>query len=256
MKIKKVGKLLKKLNNLYDNIKDDGGISQIEKDLFLSYLKDIYEASLDGSDDASRSTSIDDTPIASGHLSSSLADIPQAIDDEPGSSDEVEFVEEEERLEKKTSSAPRSTENTNSHRVNDNKGLSQSTLDTFNKLHPDSEVEVVTVVDAPAVVYSDDMLSLFEEVEISEVSERLSMTPVSDLTKAMGINEKIFTVRELFDKDQTLFKNTMAHLNTCADFSEAKKYLMAGVATDLGWDDPAKSKKAINFIRLVQRRFR
>jgi hypothetical protein len=82
------------------------------------------------------------------------------------------------------------------------------------------------------------------------------MTPIADLTKAMGINEKIFTVRELFKKDQDKFNDTIQHLNTLASFDEAKTYLMHGVAKDLGWDEPDMHKKAFNFIKLVQRRYK
>ena len=50
----------------------------------------------------------------------------------------------------------------------------------------------------PSSTFSPDMLAIFEEKPITELSDKLSQTPISDLTKAMGISERIFTVNELF----------------------------------------------------------
>lgn len=103
---------------------------------------------------------------------------------------------------------------------------------------------------------SAEMEDLFEKVEISELSDKLSASPISDLTKAMGINEKIFTVKELFGGDQSEFDNMMVALNGVANYGEAKIILMKSVASKYNWDEPAKLKKAKNFIKLIQRRYK
>lgn len=104
--------------------------------------------------------------------------------------------------------------------------------------------------------FSAEMEDLFEKVEISELSDKLSASPISDLTKAMGINEKIFTVQELFGGDQSEFDNIMVALNGVGDYGEAKSILMKSVASKYNWDEPAKLKKAKNFIKLIQRRYK
>lgn len=245
MKIKKVGKLLKKLNNLYDNIKDEGGVSAIEQDLFLSYLKEIYEYTIDGAPArVQERTELDPTPRTEER------EVVHIADPAPTMPEVVEPVAVEEPVAEPAtllSDIPTGEE-----------------VITTPPAPPVEEVSsIVEVVEEAPVVsipatpsYPEEMLELFAETEIAEVSDMLRMRPIPDLTRAMGINEKIFTVRELFGKDQVRFEETIQHLNGLQSFDEAKTYLMDGVANDFGWADPAMFKKALNFIKLVQRRYR
>jgi len=43
MNIKKVEKAVKKINQLLENIKEENAVSSIERDLLLSYTRDLYE---------------------------------------------------------------------------------------------------------------------------------------------------------------------------------------------------------------------
>jgi len=43
MNIKKIEKQLKKINQLFETIKEDGTMSAIERDLLLSYVRGLYE---------------------------------------------------------------------------------------------------------------------------------------------------------------------------------------------------------------------
>jgi len=88
-----------------------------------------------------------------------------------------------------------------------------------------------------------------------ELSEKLSTLPISDLTKAMGLNEKIFTIKELFGDDQDLFNETMNQLNGLSSFEEAKSTLVK-IADRFEWTDKKKKKKAKNFIKLISRRYK
>ena len=104
--------------------------------------------------------------------------------------------------------------------------------------------------------FSEQMEELFDVSEISELSDKLSSAPIKDLSKAMGINEKIFTVKELFGGDQSEFDNMMTALNGAKGYEEARSILMRSVASKYDWDAPAKLKKAKTFIKLVQRRYK
>lgn len=101
-----------------------------------------------------------------------------------------------------------------------------------------------------------ELKELFQTEEISELSDKLSFSPISDLTKAMGLNERIFTVNELFGGNNDEFQNMMVALNGLESYDEAKSVLMSSVATKYGWGEPGKMKKARNFIKIVQRRYR
>ncbi len=102
----------------------------------------------------------------------------------------------------------------------------------------------------------EDQRELFDDAEATELSEKLSQLPIKDLTKAMGLNEKIFTINELFGGDNKAFNEALKTLNSFRNFEEARKYLSENIASRFDWTDKAKKKKARNFIRLVQRRYK
>jgi len=112
------------------------------------------------------------------------------------------------------------------------------------------------VATAALTGFSPKMLEIFEVNEVNELSDKLSQSPIKDLTKAMGINEKIFTVNELFDGNQEEFNSLMLALNGLDNYSDAKAVLMKSAASKYDWDAAEKEKKARNFIKLVQRRYK
>lgn len=101
---------------------------------------------------------------------------------------------------------------------------------------------------------SNEFSELFEEQEAKELSDRLSSRPIKDLTKAIGINEKILTCNELFAKDNERFNTALRKLNTYGSFQEARPYLVM-LAKEYNWDDEKRKKKAQVFIKLVRRRY-
>jgi hypothetical protein len=92
-------------------------------------------------------------------------------------------------------------------------------------------------------------------LEAKELSEKLSQTRITDLSKAMGVNERIFTVNELFGADNSLYRNVIRDLNAMKSFEEAKAYLSSNIAERFNWTHKSKRNKAKNFIKLVRRRY-
>ena len=101
----------------------------------------------------------------------------------------------------------------------------------------------------------EDMEELFEHGSAKELSEKLSNLPIKDLRKAMGLNEKIFTMNELFGGSQPDYDKAMNELNGMSNFEQAKVYLIQNIAGKYGWTKRGKKKKAQNFIKLVRRRY-
>jgi hypothetical protein len=101
---------------------------------------------------------------------------------------------------------------------------------------------------------SDEQEELFEFKEATDLSERLSQSPIKDLNKAMGINERILTTNELFDGNGDAMKDALSTINRLSNFEEAKDYL-ANIAEIYDWTSKKKKKKAIVFVKLVRRRF-
>ncbi len=132
-------------------------------------------------------------------------------------------------------------------------------LEKINKLYdsmrmaPD-DISAVEADPPPAPAGEDEEVEvLFEKPPARELAEKLQELPIQDLRRAMGINERIFTINELFGGDQNAFDATVDRLNRFASFEQAKAYLIKEVAVPFGWTDPQKKEIAKNFIRLVRR---
>jgi len=241
MNHKKVKKQINKINSFFDSITADEEVSKIEKDLLLSYVRKLYEA-------------IADNEVAQSNKSAkSVANIPSP------STQTAEIKEEtvEEVIETPTIIERKPFEKT---------AMVQETPDVTEVPKPAKAVKeviqavtpsnpVAEVIDIPSLELSENMISIFEQASGNEISDRLGNLPIKDLTKSMGINERMFTVKELFGGDQEKFKSVLNDLNGFKNFEEAKSYLIEGVASELNWDESSKYKKALNFVKLVQRRY-
>lgn len=106
-----------------------------------------------------------------------------------------------------------------------------------------------------AAAMDEDMEEIFNIAEATDLSERLSQTPIKDLTKAFSINDRILTVKELFNQDGDSFNTTLKELNKLKSFDEAVQYLANGIARQNSWTKKSKKKKAKQFVKTVKRRF-
>ena len=124
-------------------------------------------------------------------------------------------------------------------------------------VHDDEPEEIVVAEQAEPELpqLNAELLALFDEEDGTDLSDKLASRPIKTLTKAMGINEKIFTVKELFGGDQKEFDNMMVALDGLASFEDAKQVLAGSVAEKYEWASDKKIKKASTFIKLVRRRY-
>lgn len=99
------------------------------------------------------------------------------------------------------------------------------------------------------------LTKLFEQATAEEVSVRFSHIPIDNIEAALGLNERIFTLNDLFGGNRDLFETTCTQLNNLSSFSEASRVLLNGPARQFHWDNPEKVKMAEHFIRIVSRRY-
>ena len=232
MKLKKVEKQLKKINQLFDTIKEDGIMSSIERDLMKSYVRNLYEKLIESDEDAGGIKKVEEPFAAKKEVELSEVRTPPVIKDPLDAvRNEVSVVERKEAHE---------------------------TVIAEPVVVTEIKEEVVEPVfeETPKNV-PQEVLDLFEFESGKELSDKLSRSPISDLTKSMGINEKIFTVQELFGGDSSLFSSAMDALNKFTSLDQAKDYLIENVAIANNWASEAKMKKAakeLDFITAAQYR--
>jgi hypothetical protein len=216
---KRINKLLKKISNLNQSIKEDEEFSSMEWEHMLNYIKKLY-------DEVSSAKLSEHVPeVLAIPVKEEVAApivVAPVVEPEP-IVEEVEVPEPvvEEIPEPAPEPAPA----------------------------PAPEPVVVLPQVDPALA------ALFEEEGGTDLSDKLASRPVKKLSKAMGINEKIFTVKELFGGDQAEFDNMMTALDGLGSFDEAKNVLIGSVAEKYEWASDKKLKKATTFIKLVRRRY-
>jgi len=234
MNIKKIEKQLKKVNQLFDAIKEDGTITAIEKDLMLSYIRTLYEKVALPQKESSHESSSKEATAPKSESTKAEKVSPPVTNIADVVMQEVIDAAPTPAVQKVT--APKETV------------TAQATL--VETSAPEVETPEPEKPQAP-----QELVDLFKYEAINELSDKLGRSPIPDLTKCMGINEKIFTVQELFGGDSTLFTESMQILDKYKSLDEAKDYLIENVALKNNWTAEGKVKKAANFIKLISRRY-
>jgi hypothetical protein len=87
----------------------------------------------------------------------------------------------------------------------------------------------------------------------TELIEVLKETPVKDLRKAIGINDRFLFINDLFRGDESMYERSIKTINGFSIFPEAEYWINRELKVKLGWkiDDPA----VVHFDHLIKRRF-
>jgi hypothetical protein len=101
-----------------------------------------------------------------------------------------------------------------------------------------------------------DIEALFESGSSGkELSDRLSNTAIADLSKAFGLNDRLLTQNELFGGSKAVFDEALKDLNNMSSFETAKNVIVS-MAVRYNWTaNEDRKKQAKSFIKLVRRRF-
>ncbi len=86
-----------------------------------------------------------------------------------------------------------------------------------------------------------------------ELAHILKDTPVKDLRKAIGVNDKFLFIRELFRGDEAMYERSIKTINGFHILAEAEYWISRELKVKLGWDD--RSDVVQSFYHLVRRRF-
>jgi hypothetical protein len=286
MEIAVVDKKLKKIITVFEAFKADSKISKLERDLLLGYLRDIYELVLDNENATSHQStppeqkeskqnkdneksSYNNSPEVSQNIdvqssiSSSIAlkEAAQLIN-QPSSEPAILSIDKE-PMKPSIQSPTKETSDLSSSL--ESKSLSQEPISPIEEDQIKPAIDEQPIVLTSTVIVTNKTIStssenqklnkLFVINKGSDISEKLAMSPISDIGKSMGLNERMFTITELFSGDSNLFNKTIEELNRFTSFDEAISYLTVHLAIHQKWDHDAKWEKAHTFVKLVRRRY-
>ena len=87
----------------------------------------------------------------------------------------------------------------------------------------------------------------------TEVMHAIKDTPVRDLRKAIGINDRFVFINELFRGDEPMYERSIKTINGFNIYPEAEYWMNRELKIKLGWDDTRETVR--HFYQLVKRRF-
>lgn len=87
----------------------------------------------------------------------------------------------------------------------------------------------------------------------TELVEILKETPIKDLRKAIGINDRFLFINELFRGDENMYERCVKTINSFNIYAEAEYWISRELKVKLGWDN--NNPTVQHFDQLVRRRF-
>jgi hypothetical protein len=91
------------------------------------------------------------------------------------------------------------------------------------------------------------------KTEKKELGSLLKESPVRDLRKAIGINDRFVFINELFRGDENMYERSIKTINSFNALPEAEFWIQRELKTKIGWSD--SSETVHHFDQLVRRRF-
>lgn len=249
MDLKQSKVILEKINALHKSMSmDEGHIASIERDLMLSYIKQLYEHFLHGQ--AGRPAEMDNSgamrqekpPVKRAYTPPRIIEIPDAqrLSRPVSAPDPIpDPIPDEPEPEPKREPEPRPAPPT---------PRPQPVPPPPPQQPPQPPV---AETDAQS---NQGVAALFEFKAATELSEKLGERPINDLTKALAINDRLLYMNELFGKDLNALNDTLSLLNKYGNMNDARGLLM-NLAEQYNWTHEERQPVARDFIKLVRRRY-
>jgi hypothetical protein len=96
---------------------------------------------------------------------------------------------------------------------------------------------------------------LFDVKKGTELTDKLLDLPLKDINRALGINDRLEFIAKLFGGQKAVFEQTILELNNLKSLDEAEELLGHNIALTYKWDHEDQKEKAIDFIKLIRRRY-
>jgi hypothetical protein len=108
--------------------------------------------------------------------------------------------------------------------------------------------EVNDVIGANGSSLNDKLRS-----DVSDLKSALNDTPVRDLKKAIGVNDRYVFINQLFRGDEVMYERSIKTINGFRILPEAEYWMERELKVKLGWDENREITR--HFYQLVKRRF-
>jgi hypothetical protein len=108
--------------------------------------------------------------------------------------------------------------------------------------------EVNDVIGSSTTSLNDKLRS-----DVSDLKSALNDSPVRDLRKAIGVNDRYVFINHLFRGDEVMYERSLKTINGFRILPEAEYWMERELKVKLGWDENNPTTR--HFYQLVKRRF-
>lgn len=234
MKVQQANLLLEKINNLHKSIHLDGEVSSIERDLMMSYIRQFYESYMES----------EIAPVAK-MVKKSAPKVVHVPKPEPKVVEKVVAPTPKPEPKPVVQEVPKVVEVAPPAPVAKPVAIASK---------PQPEPVSIPAATKEVSTASPAVEALFRHQAATELSEKLSQQNITDLTRALSINDKLLYANELFDRDMPSMNSMLAKLNTLSSMEVAKGVLIK-IAEKNNWGESERAEVAESFIKLVRRRY-
>ncbi len=238
--------LLEKINALQRSINlNKGPMASIERDLMLSYIRQLYELYLNADQPELPSKAVSERVTQEVKI----APKPQELE-QP----KTTYVPP-----KETYTPPRVVEPPKPPIIREEPVVQRTPVTSSYQSQPTYTPPppvnpTPPSVQRPMAAGNPKYDVLFNFPKSNELSERLGDRPVPDLTKAFAINDRLLYINELFSRDATAFNDILQLLNKFERMEEAKS-LLVSVAEQYDWTKEERLEIAQGFVKTVRRKY-
>jgi hypothetical protein len=223
--------LIHKINALYKNIDaNTPGVSPLERDLMLSYLRQFYET-------IALSQSQNKAPVKEVQPEKEVMPVKEVQPEK-----EIQAVKDVQPV----------------NEVKRETGLlgRERGVANFEPEKKISEPVAPPVTPQPAEPLSDNELAhLFIWQEPSNLAERLASQAITNLSfSTFSMNERLLYTNDLFGKNSAEMEEAVKMLNNFTHFDQAKVFLL-NIGRQHDWHKEERKDAAKSFINTVRRRF-
>jgi hypothetical protein len=258
--------ILDKINTLFQSIQQDNQVSSLEKDLLLSYIRKLYEAALGNTFQIPDFSKQDNEIKPQPKVETPIYEAPKIIEIPADYYDEI-IVEKESPISKPVEVVQEKVEVQPVVEKIIEKEVVPQPIEPEIEIIEQTEEDPIVVVAEPKVdkvaepksndpylQFSAKVENLFTIESKNDLFTKLAESPVADLSKAFGLNEKILIINDLFGGQQNEMENVITKLNGYSNFETAKE-LLYRFANRFSWASENKELRAKNFIKIVRRRY-
>lgn len=123
---------------------------------------------------------------------------------------------------------------------------------TLAQQDPLSKTERPVSMDISSFEYPQSLNDKLKEVKI-ELSQSLTTSPIKDLKKAIGVNDRFLFINELFRGDEAMYERSIKTIQNFSNYAEAEFWIRRELKVKIGWED--NDPVVREFDLLVKRKF-